>query len=384
MSFRLFRGPFTVGCAVVALSGALAVPAPAGADGPTTVAITWGNPGDIPLAGDWDGSGKWQIGAYRPSNQTFYLGDDNGGADQALTLGNPNDVPITGDWNGSGKTQIGAWRPSNATFYLGDDGGVSDTAIAFGQEGDIPITGDWDGSGRTQVGVYDPDNASIYLRSADGDYQVLTYGNPDDVPVTGDWDGAGRTQIGVFRPSNGTWYLGDVNGQSVTSVVFGQSGDIPITGDWTGSGITQLGVYDPNSRTFFLREVPPPAAPPVVTTPVATPIPTPPKGTASRPRVRAKVTISWTWNHGRTRIHKVDVTRLPRRARITLRCMGRGCPMTKRSATAAHLRVFVHRLIGTTYRSGDRLLITISAPGRVPERARITIRNGRMPLAALV
>src|ERR1700742_1771258 len=139
MAVKLSRGPFTIGCAEIALSGLAAAP-PGGADGPSTVAITWGNPGDVPLAGDWDGSGKWQIGAYRPSNETFYLGDDNGGADQALTLGNPGESPITGDWNGSGKTQIGAWRPSNATFYLGYDAGVSDTAIPFGQEGDTPIT----------------------------------------------------------------------------------------------------------------------------------------------------------------------------------------------------------------------------------------------------
>jgi hypothetical protein len=146
-------------------------------------------------------------------------------------------------------------------------------------------------------------------------------------------------------------------------------------------------VFDPSTLTFSLREVPPaaaPAPPPVVTTPVTTPIPTPPRGKGSRPRVRAKLAISWTWNHGRTRIEKVVVTKLPRRARITLRCEGRGCPMKQRSATAAHLRVFVRRLIGTTYRAGDRLLITISAPGRVSERARITVRNDRKPLAALL
>jgi hypothetical protein len=70
------------------------------------------------------------------------------------------------------------------------------------------------------------------------------------------------------------------------------------------------------------------------------------------------------------------------RARITLRCEGRGCPMKKRSAKAPHVGVFAHRLAGTTNRAGDRLLITVSAPGRIPERARVTIRNRRKPLAA--
>jgi hypothetical protein len=36
----------------------------------------------------------------------------------ALHYGNPNWVPITGDWNGSGKTQVGVYRPSTQTCYL--------------------------------------------------------------------------------------------------------------------------------------------------------------------------------------------------------------------------------------------------------------------------
>jgi hypothetical protein len=214
---------------------------------------------------------------------------------------------------------------------------------------------------------------------------AIPFGQEGDTPITGDWDGSGRTQIGVFRPSNGTWYLGDVNGVPKSTVVFGQSGDVPFTGDWTGSGITQLGVYDPNSRTFFLREVPPTSpSPPVVTTPVPTPIPVPPKHKGGRRRVRVKLTIRWTWNHRRTRMESVVVGKLPRHATITLRCSGPGCPMTVRRAKAGHLRVFRHRLVGTTYRAGDRLLITVAAPGQVPERARVTIRHARKPLAALL
>lgn len=78
------------------------------------------------------------------------------------------------------------------------------------------------------------------------------------------------------------------------------------------------------------------------------------------------------------------MSRLPRGARVTVRCTGRGCPLTKRSALARHVGTLVTRLQGTIFRAGDRIFITITAPGRVAERAVVTIRNGRKPLAALL
>ena len=36
-------------------------------------------------------------------------------------------------------------------------------------------------------------------------------------------------------------------------------------------------------------------------------------------------------------------------------------------------------LAGQRYRAGDRLFVTVRAPGLIAERAVITIRNGRKP-----
>jgi hypothetical protein len=296
MSFRVSRAFLTAAFAAIASCGALAAPSRAQADGPTVVAITFGNPNDVPITGDWTGSGATQIGVYRPSNDTFYLGDTGGASNQSFTFGNPNDVPITGDWDGSGRTQIGVYRPSDDTFYLGDTGGVSN--------------------------------------------QSITFGNPGDIPITGDWTGIGQTQIGVYRPS---------------------------------------------TDTFYLREIPkPPPPPPPPPAQAVTTVPTPPAGRPGHRRVRVRITIDWRWAGMRTRVVKVEMSRLPRRARIMVKCTGRGCPLTRRHARAAHVKVLLHRLAGTTYRAGDVISITISAPGRVAERARITIRDGRKPLAALV
>ena len=295
MASRRHSALLAAACLAVSWGGVLGTSTPARADDVSVVAIPFGNPHDVPITGDWDGSGKTQIGVYRPSDDTFYVGDSGGVAAQSLTYGNPNDLPITGDWNGSGKTQIGVYRPSDRTFYMGDVNGVS--------------------------------------------YASLTYGNPNDVPITGDWNGSGRTQIGVYRPSN---------------------------------------------DTFYLREVALPPPPPVATAPVTVPVPTPPPGTRRHPRVRVKITISWTYNRARTRLHRIQMSRLPRGARVTVTCAGHGCPLKRRSAKAAHVKLLERRLQGTTYRAGDRLGITVSAPGRVSERARLTMRNGRLPRAALL
>ena len=79
----------------------------------------FGNPGDIPMAGDFDNDGCDTVGIYRPSNTTFYvineLGANNGGlgpADFSFIFGDPGDKPFVGDFNGDGIDTIGLHRES--------------------------------------------------------------------------------------------------------------------------------------------------------------------------------------------------------------------------------------------------------------------------------
>ncbi|MFF2183765.1 hypothetical protein [Streptomyces sp. NPDC058155] len=62
---------------VVALgitAGVIMSTGPASADLLTNV--TFGNPGDVPLAGDWNDIAADQVVVYRPGNRTFYPGED--------------------------------------------------------------------------------------------------------------------------------------------------------------------------------------------------------------------------------------------------------------------------------------------------------------------
>jgi len=85
--------------------------------------------------GDWflDSSGNGQF--------------DPCSTDQCLGLGLPGDVPVTGDWNGSGTTKIGVVRDGVWSLDFNGDGEfedcTTDLCIGFGLPGEIPVTGQW-------------------------------------------------------------------------------------------------------------------------------------------------------------------------------------------------------------------------------------------------
>jgi hypothetical protein len=76
------------------------------------IKVAWGNPGDVPLVGDWTGDGKDTIGLYRPSTREFFLSNSNTSPEANIKVawGNPGDVPLVGDWTGDGKDTIGLYR----------------------------------------------------------------------------------------------------------------------------------------------------------------------------------------------------------------------------------------------------------------------------------
>lgn len=169
--------------------------------GPADVpSFTYGNIGWIPIVGDWNGNGYSSIGMYDPNTATFYLRNSNssGNADYTFQFGNIGWKPVTGDWDGmddgNRATSVGAYNPSNATFYLNNeaDSSPAEYTIPFGNIGWIPIAGDWNGNGFSTIGAYSPNNATFYLKnshSSGGADITAQYGNVGWKPVTGDWNG---------------------------------------------------------------------------------------------------------------------------------------------------------------------------------------------------
>jgi hypothetical protein len=183
------------------------------------VSFLYGNPGDLPFAGDWDGDGVQTPGLYRQADGYVYLrnSNDQGVADFSFFFGNPGDIPVVGDFDGDGDDTVSLYRPSQQRFYIinqlgsGDFGlGAAETSFQFGNPGDKPFSGDLDGNGIDDVGLHRPSTGLVYYRlSLTGGvaHDSFVFGDPGDVIVTGDWDGDGRDTLGAYRPADGNWYL---------------------------------------------------------------------------------------------------------------------------------------------------------------------------------
>ena len=114
-------------------------------------------PGDIPIAGDWDNDGIVSVGVYRPWTGTFYLSNVNpfnvrfnntiSTWDYIIQGGPPSFgyLPVVGDWTGMEGSKLGVFRPSSGGWYL-DNGNLSfpgcsedQCPTVFGQAGDRPV-----------------------------------------------------------------------------------------------------------------------------------------------------------------------------------------------------------------------------------------------------
>jgi hypothetical protein len=256
---------------------------------------SFGDAADLPIIGDWDGSGTAKAGVYAPDQRTWKLLINGTVSLQACDSGNclgfavpqtssSPQLPVIGNWDGSGKDVVGLYqlapkskgtkiarqpdRQWNETtineaaeaeghigyWYLDRngnskwDGCKADRCLGpFGGAGDIPVVGDWNGTGVAKIGVFDPEtgmwdldyNGNGKWNGCGRDRCMGPFGISGDIPVAGDWDGNGTFEIGVFRPSTGEWFLdfngnGQWDGPDVDKHIgaFGQEGDLPVVGKW--------------------------------------------------------------------------------------------------------------------------------------------------------
>jgi hypothetical protein len=158
----------------------------------------FGNPSDIPLAGDFNGDGCDTLSIYRPSEARFYiinkLGENEGGlgaAEYSFLFGNPGDKPVVGDWDGDGVDEIGLHRETTGFFYYRNTltTGIADGQFFFGDPGDRFVSGDWGVvDGVDTPAMFRPSNSTFYFR------HTLTQGNADSEFV---WTGAGMNWLPV-------------------------------------------------------------------------------------------------------------------------------------------------------------------------------------------
>jgi LmbE family N-acetylglucosaminyl deacetylase/PKD repeat protein len=216
-------------------------------DGIEATSFFFGNPGDYPFMGDWDGDGVETPGLYRQADGFVYLTNSNaqGLADIRFFFGNPGDVPIAGDFNNDGKDTVSIYRPAEARFYIinelgSNDGGLgaADIDYVFGNIGDKPFVGDFDGDGVETVGLHRESTGLVYYINVHAKGQnaanQFVFGDPGDRLVAGDWTGDGMFSPGLFRPSTTTMFFKHDNTQGNADSQFvpvpTASGWIPVSG----------------------------------------------------------------------------------------------------------------------------------------------------------
>ncbi|HEV7224517.1 MAG TPA: SdrD B-like domain-containing protein, partial [Pirellulales bacterium] len=124
--------------------------------------------------------------------------------DHVFHFGTPDDIPITGDWTGSGIDTIGIYYKGRWILDVDGDGKRSEKDMVFDMGGpdDKPVVGDFDGDGVDELGIYRGGmwhidiNHDGTLDDSDLRHQL---GGPEHRPVVGDWDGDGCDQIGVHQ-----------------------------------------------------------------------------------------------------------------------------------------------------------------------------------------
>jgi hypothetical protein len=195
--------------------------------GDVTRSFGYGNPGDIPLLGDWNGDGVDTPGVVRAG--LWYLTNTFGDpATISFGYGNPGDIPVVGDWNGDGIDTPGVVR--DGLWYLSNSfGEPTSLSFGYGNPGDVALAGDWNGDGIDTPGVV---RGNLwYLTNTFGDATTFgfAYGNPGFRVLAGDWNGDGIDTPGVV--DNAHWYLTDTFGDPSThAFVYGNPGDIPLAG----------------------------------------------------------------------------------------------------------------------------------------------------------
>ena len=163
--------------------------------------------------------------------------------------GQAGDIPVMGDWNGDGTKTVGVVRGRVWYVRNSSSAGRSSRVFSFGRPGDVPVAGDWDGNGTDTPAVVRCENRGCTTRTwyarnalATGPAtSVLNFAGAG-TPIAADWDNIGGDTPGVVA-ANSIWnYTNSWLTATPTRFKFGASGDKPVVGDWGIDNQTSVGV----------------------------------------------------------------------------------------------------------------------------------------------
>lgn len=223
----------------------------------TLTTDVFGQTGDDPtVVGDYTGDGKADRAVYRGGASSglpsfWYFRASSANAGYAVNdivynqWGQNGDFPAPGDYDGNGRADFCVQRNGGggvAVFYQYGNGTGVITQTWFGAPTDVIVPGDYDGDGKTDIATIRGGGGNILWfvnpssapATPNGNFTgfFATFGlSATDYPVQGDYNGDGKTDVAIWRPNASTvdnyfWVRATGTG-AVTYQEWGQNGDYP-------------------------------------------------------------------------------------------------------------------------------------------------------------
>ena len=208
----------------------------------TVRSVSWGAATDIPVAGDYLGTGttgtQAEVSVYRPSTGVWYALNTANNTVAAIQWGGAaSDVPVLGDFNNDCKLDFAVRRTTNENgagstrFYILQSGSNAATSVLWGREEMAMAIADYDGDGRSDIGVVSTQSDLLrwFVISPTGPvlFSGTQFGQAGDIVTVGNYDTDNRADLSIWRPSTGLFsYRSTVTGID-PQVVFGSPSDVP-------------------------------------------------------------------------------------------------------------------------------------------------------------
>ncbi len=207
----------------------------------------FGQTGDDPsVVADYTGDGIDDLAVYRdgatPGAQSFWFYRSIGSPDfTTIAWGQHGDKPAPGDYDGQGRADFVVRRAegANGRFYIRSAEWFAEslgTTMLFGLANDMVVPGDYDGDGNTDIAVVraGADGILVWDFEPSGTPGITVVRNfwgvaATDIITQGDYDGDGKTELSVWRPgSPGTFFQKDSTTGQMSAKSWGETGDTPI------------------------------------------------------------------------------------------------------------------------------------------------------------